>query len=116
MEAWIIASLCLFFSDINTPDNSLFLSASPSTSKHQLYQHPNAMATASCDMGFLWGFPPSLASKDVCPGITRTPLRLNNICQINPQFIRTGKRQEAKIDEPSLIKPPQAESNDRENP
>ncbi len=31
-------------------------------------------------------------------------LRLNNICQINPQFIRTGKRQEAKIDEAVLDK------------
>lgn len=76
-----------FFGDINTPPPPPphdSLSASPSASEHQLRQHPNAIATVSCDTGCRWGFPPSQASKDGSPVITRTPLRLNNICQINP--------------------------------
>lgn len=76
MDTWIIASLCLFRWHQHPYSFRL--------PEHQLHQHPNAMATASCDTGRCCGFPPSLASKDGRPGTTRTPLWLNNICHILP--------------------------------
>lgn len=59
MENWIIASLCLFRWHQHPPLLFLALRRLP---EHQLHQHPNAMATASCDTDCC-GFPPSLAPK-----------------------------------------------------
>lgn len=82
-----------FFGDINTPPRlSLCLPVyiqTPITPTSQ--RHGNSVMWHGLPLR-LPSLPPSLAFKDGCPGITRTPLRLNNVCQINPRIIRKGRR------------------------